>query len=102
MFRAFLVFAVEDFSKVPQIEEALRKDFKGIVRTTKNPEETKHLLQTREAEAGFVEWKNISEPEFNLAVSEIHLNVNPYHVEWGITFHMLNDKFGIEWARWCK
>jgi hypothetical protein len=34
MFIAFLVFAVEDYSKVPQIEELLKKECLGVVKTT--------------------------------------------------------------------
>jgi hypothetical protein len=100
MFRAFLVYAIEDYSKVPAIEGLLRQDFKGVIQTTDSPERTKKLLDELERRSGFMDWKDIPEPEYKLAATEIATNVNPYHIQWGITFLALKDKLGIEWARW--
>jgi hypothetical protein len=101
MFCAFLVYAVEDYSKIPEIEEFLRSNFHGVVRTTSSPVETKAILENLEKRCGFMDWKDIPEVAFNLAATEMHLNVNPYHITWGITFAGLRDKFGIEWARFA-
>jgi hypothetical protein len=98
MFCAFLVYAVKDYSKIPKIEEFLKSNFLGIVRTTANPAETKAVLDDLEKRSGFMDWKYIPEEAFNLVATEILLNVNPYHVHWAITYSELKKNFGIEWA----
>jgi hypothetical protein len=101
MIRCFLVYAVEDYSKVPEIEEFFRRDFQGVGKTAASPAETKAILEDLERRKGFVDWKDIPEEEFNLAATEIYLNVNPNHIRWEITFKALKDNFGIEWFRFA-
>jgi hypothetical protein len=101
MFRAFLVYAIEDYSKIQAVEDLLRQDFKGIIKTTDTPDKTKKLLEELERRSGFLDWKQIPEPEYKLAVTEITLNVNPSYVQWKIVFHTLKKKLSIEWAHWA-
>jgi len=98
MFCAFLVYAVEDYSKIPKIEEFLRGTFLGVVSTTASPAETKATLEDLEKGSGFIAWKEIPEEAFNLAVTQILLNVNPYHIRWEITYAALKEKFAIGWV----
>jgi len=101
MFRTFLVYAIEDYQKIAAVEELLRQGFEGIIQTTDGPEKTRELLEELERRSGFMEWKDIPEPEYKLAATEIALNVSPYWIEWRIVFFELKDKLGIEWVRWA-
>jgi hypothetical protein len=100
MFRAFLVYAVEDYSRIPAVEDLLRQDFKGVIQTTDTPAKTQQVLEELEHRSGFMDWKEIPEPEYKLGVTEIALNVNPYHITWGVAFLALKDRLGIHWVRW--
>src|SRR5580700_5023026 len=101
MFRTFLVYAIEDYSKIPAVEGLLSHDFKGNVQTTDSPKKTKKLLDELEGRSGFLDWKQIPESEYKLAVTEIALNVNPYYVRWEIVFDLFKRQLSIEWVRWA-
>jgi hypothetical protein len=101
MFRAFLVYAIEDYSKIPAVEELLRQDFTGAIQTTESSEKTKELLEELERRSGFLDWKQIPQTEYQLAVTGIYLNVNPYYVQWDIVFDVLRRNLFIEWAHWA-
>jgi len=45
-----------------------------------DPSETRGVLENLEKRSGFMDWRDIPEEAFNLAATEIRLNVNPYHV----------------------
>jgi hypothetical protein len=100
MFQAFIVYAIEDYSKIPTIEAVLREDIHGVVQTTDSAEKAKALLDELEKKKGFVDWKKLPELEYNLALTEIRTNVNPYWIRWEIVFDVLKRKLGIQWAWW--
>lgn len=100
MFQAFIVYAIEDYSKIPAVEALLRRDIHGVVGTTDTVEKAKTLLDLLEKRRGFVDWKNIPELEYNLALTEIHTNINPCWIRWEIVFFTLKKELKIDWAWW--